>query len=329
MRRAAMTLVELLVVIFVIAILIALLLPAVQAAREAARKAACASNLRQLGLAVRLYANVSRERLPGSHRDVYQLTGVRTGPEDKSPAGFPDQSRSPSFRMTLLPWIEQQAVFDRIDPTKSAVARENFAAVSALLPVYQCPSTPGSPRRVEPVYLRVSGGNMEHLAVDDIHAGATDYMNLCDVWGITDAERGEWIMSPGAWAGATPYDDYGGATWRKIWTIYTTPVPLTWLEEEGLSNTVLLAESAGMPTDDPTQTNAPSMHSGCWASWGRGATVPFVNLWPSNIYAYHPGGAHVALADGSVRMLSADTAHETVYALCARDDGQPIRGGSW
>src|SRR5690606_7460823 len=51
-RRSAFTLIELLVVIAIIAILVALLLPAVQAAREAARRSKCASNLKNLALAV-------------------------------------------------------------------------------------------------------------------------------------------------------------------------------------------------------------------------------------------------------------------------------------
>ena len=63
-RRRGFTLVELLVVIAIIGILIAMLLPAIQAAREAARRANCASNLKQLGNGVQLYADRNAEQIP-------------------------------------------------------------------------------------------------------------------------------------------------------------------------------------------------------------------------------------------------------------------------
>lgn len=63
-RRAAFTLVELLVVISVVSLLIALLLPALSLARETAMSVNCLSQMRQIGLGLRLYLNDNDQLYP-------------------------------------------------------------------------------------------------------------------------------------------------------------------------------------------------------------------------------------------------------------------------
>jgi len=69
--RSGFTLVELLVVLAVIALLAALLLPALSKAKESARTTQCLNQMRQLGLAVRLYVDENGDAFPRSEHSAF------------------------------------------------------------------------------------------------------------------------------------------------------------------------------------------------------------------------------------------------------------------
>lgn len=77
-RQRAFTLIELLVVIAIIAILAAILFPVFAQARESARAVSCLSNMRQIGLALRMYSQDSDETYP-NNRQGWTTIGGQTG----------------------------------------------------------------------------------------------------------------------------------------------------------------------------------------------------------------------------------------------------------
>ena len=133
--RHAFTLIELLVVVAIIGVLIALLLPAVQAAREAARHVSCCNNLRQIGIALHAYHGVHQSFPPGGIE-------LRLYWRDVS-------RRQLAWSAFLLPYIEQQPLYERIDFGKAFDSEENAPAAAAVVPTYLCPSVPRSSNLVQ------------------------------------------------------------------------------------------------------------------------------------------------------------------------------------
>ena len=125
--RPAFTLVELLVVIAIIGVLVGLLLPAVQAAREAARRVSCSNNLVQLGLAAHNF-EMSFEHLP---------SGV-LNPD--GPIRNEEIGQHVSWTVQLLPYMEQQMMYDHFDIEAGAYAEENLEVRRSQLRSLECPS---------------------------------------------------------------------------------------------------------------------------------------------------------------------------------------------
>ena len=124
---AAFTLVELLVVIAIIGILIGMLLPAVQSVRAAARKTACMNQLRQLGLANLNYESSQMHFPPG-------ITDDDLDHRDALHSGF----------VFLLPFIEQNNLYNQIDLTQPWTAPVNRPVDDADIPMFTCPENQSS-----------------------------------------------------------------------------------------------------------------------------------------------------------------------------------------
>jgi prepilin-type N-terminal cleavage/methylation domain-containing protein/prepilin-type processing-associated H-X9-DG protein len=131
-RQKGFTLVELLVVIAIIGILVALLLPAIQAAREAARRSQCINNLKQVVLAYQNYHD-----------------SMKTFPRFAFKPPAYGEWEGYSAHAQILPYIEQQALFDQltIESNNFYLRWHENGAANGLntvrasdLPAFLCPS---------------------------------------------------------------------------------------------------------------------------------------------------------------------------------------------
>ncbi len=310
--RPGLTLIELLIVIAVIAVLLAIMIPAVQRIREHSRGTACANNLKQIGLAISQYSVTHREHIPASWRTIRDSTGQRqAGPSPEYLV------HSFSWRTTILPYLEQQSLSDALNYGTHLTSPLNSNAVATIVSVYQCPSTPGSPRSFVP------DGSQSGLPV-----AAADYSHIHWVANESDHRYDAINHSTalaGAWFGRDLFAH--GGPGQVAWSRPNAGGPASLAHiRDGLSNTILVAEKAGFPV-----LYAQGDRHGEWP-WGQGtwagcdlggygnARVNWSNF-PS-IFAFHPSGAHVVMCDGSVRFLAEDTDEGIIVALCSRSEGE-------
>lgn len=120
-RSASGVLVKVLLALAAVVIVVGLLFPMRRTARPAARRAQCGNNLKQIALALIQY-EVEYHALP--------------------PAYTVDADGKPlhSWRTLILPYLEQRALFERIDLSKPWDDPANSLARDTVIPCYQCPA---------------------------------------------------------------------------------------------------------------------------------------------------------------------------------------------
>jgi prepilin-type N-terminal cleavage/methylation domain-containing protein len=113
--RPAFTVVELLVVIAIIGVMVGMLLPAVGAVRDSARRTQNENNLKQLGTAIMSFE--------GQHGTYPAM--VKPSVEDPS-----DLTKSVSWAFQILPFLEQEVVYNKYDAKQSCFTGTNLVATA-------------------------------------------------------------------------------------------------------------------------------------------------------------------------------------------------------
>jgi prepilin-type N-terminal cleavage/methylation domain-containing protein/prepilin-type processing-associated H-X9-DG protein len=284
--RRGFTLIELLVVISIIGVLIALLLPAVQAAREAARRMQCANNLKQISLAAQNYLSAIGTLPQGMPFQVDMNTPGATA--------WGQTYVSHSVFVSILPYLEQQPVYDMVNFQVDIFNAPNFTVHATGLSGLWCPSDP----KVSQPVLVPDGGQIDPGATTMRY---TSYAGNSGTWVL-------WYQQQ-----LPPQNSMNGLFYIR------SAVALASITD-GSSNTLAFSERAhGMLDADS------ALWWNWWASGNYGDTL-FCTLFPPNPFrkmngtvldegddrqepfilsasSMHPGGANFAFMDGSVRFL--------------------------
>ena len=130
LSREGFTLIELLVVIAVIGILFVLIVPAANAVRMSAHRMECASNLRQIGVAMECYHQTWDSFPPG---------GWEWRPP-KPPKGSTKVYRHLAWSALILPYLDAKNVADMLNLDQAFDSPANSTAAAQALAIYICPA---------------------------------------------------------------------------------------------------------------------------------------------------------------------------------------------
>lgn len=305
--KQGFTLVELLVVISIIGVLVALLLPAVQAAREAARRLQCVNNLKQMGIGFHNYHSV-HNRFPFGGAGNVSATS----------AAIRAQWR-PSWGTALLPYIEQQAIYEEIDLRRPYIDEVNHAAGARLISIYLCPSAPKN------VMTRPNGDTPNSTVL----YGRTDYGGNYGERGLRcfpnlncQNNYGDQGDSSGGGRGVLLFGNE-----RQVGLVDIT---------DGSSNTIVLGEAPeGLHSiwighrnlfDQSTPINTRTANTSRWPSCHsvfRSRQGNFCDF-GQEFHSYHTGGSLFLFGDGSARFLEEQTSPQTLAALLSRRGGEVV-----
>ena len=275
--RRGFTLIELLVVIAIIAILIALLLPAVQQAREAARRTQCRNNLKQIGLALHNYHDVSNTLPPGWIAVDNQ--GRHAAHDGQSGVGW---------GAMILPYMEQKNAYELFDSRFSIIDPVNAAFLRVQMPAYKCPSDP------QPDTFQINEEGTSAVLAELPIANYVGSFGTEELDGCENAPGNLPVMANGQCRGDGVFYHNSKVRFRDI--------------TDGTSNTFLTGERKTVPTLD-WYSSWPGMVPEGEEAFQRvcGAADHTPNH-PNNHFddfsSPHTGGSQFCLGDGSVRFIS-------------------------
>jgi len=281
-RSRAFTLVELLVVIAIIGVLVTLLLPAVQAAREAARRSQCSNHLKQMGLAVHNYHDTYGAFPPGNINfgSCCMSEGYTT------------------WTISLLPFIEQQALADRYNHNKTNESVVNEFVRQQYVKTYVCPSDI-EPRKLDRPESGPGAAYEYHPGSYRGCGGRSDGSGWWDNYP-------QYTALPRSWKGVFHTVDGRELDCERFSSV-TDGTSNTWLIGEYSTRTHLRrrtfwAYEYAYNRSDATPYSFTRLndYDRCIAIGGSGMVNACNRGWAS----FHPGGSQFVLCDGSVRMAS-------------------------